>query len=90
MRIFIGSYADALKCGLNQGCLDSQMLNKISCKQNTSVLLKQSKDRVETKGRFHLEKRSSECNASYKSSYSISSGSNSQKSYLDAAKGAED
>ena len=54
------------------------------------MLLKHSKDRVETKGRFHLEKGSSECNTSYKSSYSISSGSNSQKSYLDAAKGAED
>ena len=89
MCISTGSYADALKCGLNQGFLDSQMLNKTSCKPNTSVLLKHSKDRVETKGRFHLEKWSSECNTSYKSSYSVSSGSNSQKSYLDAAKGAE-
>ena len=90
MCISIGSYVDALKYGLHQRGIDSKMLNRTSSKQYTSVLLKHSKGRDETKGKFHLEKGISECNTSYKPSYSVSSGSNPHKSYLDAAKGAED
>ena len=64
--ISIGSYADALKCGLKQRGIDSKMSNKTSQKQNTSVFLKHSKGRDETNARFRLEKGSSEYTSSYK------------------------